>query len=97
MRIVARSTLRAFSVRHADAKGSLEAWFARAKRAEWTCMDDIARDIPSADPVGPKHVVFNIAGNSYRLVCTVFFPAKTLFIKFIGTHAQYDKINVKEV
>lgn len=41
--------------------------------------------------------MFNISGNSYRLVCTVFFPAKALFVKFIGTHAQYDKINVKEL
>jgi mRNA interferase HigB len=60
-------------------------------------MDDIIRDIPSADPVGPKHIVFNVSGNSYGLVCTVFFPAKTLFVKFVGTHTQYDKINVKEL
>lgn len=65
-------------------------------------MADIIRDIPSgdipsADPVGAKHIVFNISGNSYRLICTVFFPAKTLYVKFIGTHAQYDKTNVKEL
>lgn len=58
-------------------------------------MDDIVRDIPSADPVGAKHVVFDISGNCYRLVCTVFFPGQTLFVKFIGTHAQYNKITVK--
>jgi mRNA interferase HigB len=97
MRIISRSTLRDFWLRHADAKGGLEAWFARAKRADWTCMGDVVRDIPSADPVGPKHLVFNVCGNSYRLVCTVSFPAKTLFVKFVGTHPEYDRINVKEL
>jgi mRNA interferase HigB len=97
MRIVSRGALREFWASHADAKDGLEAWFARAKRANWKSMSNVVLDIPSADPVGPKHIVFNICGNSYRLVCTVFFPAKTLFVKFIGTHSQYDKIDVKEL
>lgn len=96
MRIISHSTLVAFGAKRPDAMASLEAWYRVGKRAKWGCMNDVVATIPSADPVGPKHVVFNIAGNKYRLVATVYFPQHTLWVKFIGTHAQYDKLKVKE-
>ena len=97
MRIIAHSTLLAFGTKHPDALGSLEAWYHVAKRARWGSMHDIVAAVPSADPVGSSHVVFNTSGNAYRLVVSVFFPQKTMWVKFIGTHARYHRIEVKEL
>ena len=96
MRIISRKTLKEFweSKGREDAEQPLKAWFAEASAATWSKMADIKERYPHASIVDRERVVFNIGGNKYRLVVKVWLPARALFIKFIGTHADYDAIDV---
>lgn len=97
MRIIARRTLREFSDTVADAKTALDAWFHEARKADWKTPNDIKEQYRNASIVGNNRVVFNIAGNKYRLVVRIDYSAGIIFIRFIGTHADYDKIDVEEI
>ncbi len=97
MRIIARRTLREFWARHPDAERPLRACFAEAHRAEWRSPADIKARYPSASVVANNRVVFNIGGNKYRLVVAIRYDARIVFIRFIGTHQQYDRIDVASV
>ena len=97
MRIVAKRTLREFWERHPDARPSLEHWYQQVRLANWDAPDQITSQWPRASIVGRNRVVFRIKGNQYRLVVEVFYPGRKVFIKFIGTHAEYDRVNVTEV
>ena len=95
MRIIARKTLRDFwEAGHADAEQPLKAWFAEVSRARWSTMADVKERYPHASVIDRERVVFNIGGNKYRLVVKVWFPAQAVWIKFVGTHAEYDDLNV---
>lgn len=96
MNVIAVRTLREFWKSHPDAAGPLQAWYAEAKTADWAKPQDIKDRFPSADFVEDR-VVFNIKGNTYRLIVAVYFPGRIMFIKFIGTHAEYDKIDAATV
>jgi mRNA interferase HigB len=96
MRIIARKTLCDFWRKHPDAEGPLKAWFAETSRATWRGMVDIKRQYATASVVDSERVVFNVGGNKYRLVVKVWFAGKAVWIKFIGTHARYDQIDVKD-
>jgi mRNA interferase HigB len=99
MRIISKSTLRKFWEHHphADAQGPLEAWYEEASQASWTCPGDIKRLYRHASLCGNNRVVFNIAGNKYRLVVEMQYQAGIAWVKFAGTHAQYDRIDVETV
>lgn len=97
MRIIAISTLRAFWTRHPDAQTPLQAWYALASRAQWKSPADIKAAYRNASFTANNRVVFNIKGNDYRLVVPVRYDKGLLFVKFVGTHAQYDKIDVLTV
>ena len=97
MRVIARSTLISFWEQYADAEGPLKAWFAEAKKATWQTMADIKQQYRSASIIDSERVVFNIGGNKYRLVVKFWFPGQTIWIKFIGTHKEYDTIDVTEL
>lgn len=98
MRVISRRTLRDFwKAGHADAAQPLKAWFAEVSKASWRSMAEIKRRYASASVVDAEHVVFNIGGNKYRLVVTVWFPGQTVWIKFIGTHERYGRIDVEEL
>ena len=97
MRIIARSKLIDYYTKHADAKVALEDWYQRVKKAEWARFADMKQMFRSVDSVGNQHYVFNIKGNDYRLVAVVKFTIKTVFIRFIGTHAEYDLVNAKTI
>ena len=97
MRIVARKTLRDFSDRHLQAKPGLDAWYHEVKRTEWHSPRDVKSLYPNARLVGKDRVIFNIANNRYRLVVKVNYAAGIVFIRFVGTHKEYDRINVEEV
>ena len=97
MRVVARSTLRSFWERHPDAEQPLRAWYSEAERAEWRTPGGIKRDYPSASIVGGNRVVFNICGNKYRLVVKVLYAFGVAYIRFIGKHSDYDKLDVETV
>lgn len=97
MRIVAISTLREFweQPEYENSKGALDAWYREAKQAEWDSPADIKAQHGNASILKGGRVVFNISGNKYRLVVSINFTTKTVFIKFIGTHSQYDNINAE--
>ena len=99
MRIIARKILREFweSSLYADSEQPLKAWFKVASEADWIDLADIKEQFRNASFVGNNLVVFNIGGNKYRLVVAVNYPYRVVYIRFIGTHKQYDKINVKEI
>ena len=101
MRVIARKTLRQFvnglkgSNVHKAVKAALDAWVHEALRARSKKPADVRRDYANASIVGPDRVVFNIKGNDYRLVVAVNYQHQIVFIKWIGTHKEYDKIDVR--
>ena len=97
MRVIARKTLRDFWERHTDAEQQLKAWFHETKVAEWKSFEDIKARYRSADVLSGNRVVFNIKGNAYRLVVKVHYNRGTVFIRFVGTHAEYDRIDAKTI
>ncbi len=103
MRVIARKTLVQFvgTLRGGKdqkaVKSALEAWFHEALRADWKNPADVVKAYAHASVVGSDRVVFNIKGNDYRLVVSINYPHQIIFIKWIGTHAAYDKIDVKTV
>lgn len=94
MVIISKTVIREFGLKHADANDALNDWFAIVKDANWSNFSDMKKTFNSVDAVGDKRFVFNIKGNQYRLVAMVFFSVRTVYIKFIGTHSEYDKIDV---
>ncbi len=99
MRIISRKTLREFweRPRCADSEQPLRAWFREATRADWKNPAEVKAAYRSASIVANNRVVFNIAGNKYRLVVKVNYAYRVLYIRFIGTHAEYDRIDVNKV
>lgn len=99
MRIIARATLRNFwqKPNYADAEQPLKVWFDEAKKANWETPQDIKNVYRNASFVGSNRVVFNIHGNKYRLIVAINYPAQIIFIRFIGTHKQYDSIDAATI
>lgn len=97
MRIIKEFPLREFWGQHADAESSLRLWIHDCKAASWRNAADVKAYARSADYVGNQRWVFNIGGNKYRLVVAICFKTKFALVKFIGTHAEYDKIDVATV
>lgn len=99
MRIVSHRRLVEFysQAGQGDAQVALERWYDIAARAEWKNLSDIKVDFPSTDYVGNQHYVFDIKGNKYRLVVVVKFTIGHVFIRFVGTHSQYDNIDVSTI
>ena len=98
MQVIARRTLREFWEAHPDAEAPLQAWYKIASRATWKAPQDIKDQFGSAvDFVGDNRVVFDIGGNKFRLVVHAAYPFKRLLVKFVGTHRDYDKIDVETV
>lgn len=98
MHVVSHKTLEAYYDKgNSKAKIPLERWFNVAKHAEWKTLADIKKDYPSVDYVGNQRYVFNIHGNDYRLVVVIQFTPGKLYIRWVGTHAEYDKIDCKTI
>lgn len=97
MRIISRKTLVDFWQSHKDVESELKAWFSEAEAASWKAPIDIKRRYPSADPVGVNRMVFNIKGNHYRLVVQIHYNTGIIYIRFVGTHAEYDKIDAEKI
>jgi mRNA interferase HigB len=96
-RIIAKSTLREFWEKHADSEQYLKTWYDTAKRAKWFSPNDVKQTYVSAGILKNGRVVFNIKGNKYRLIVEINFPRKWVFIRFIGTHKEYDKIDANNI
>jgi mRNA interferase HigB len=97
MRVIARKALRDFWEIHPDAEDSLRSWFREAEHATWSGPSDVKQRFSTASFIAGDRIVFNIKGNSYRLIVAVKYASGIVFIRFVGTHAQYDRINAAEV
>ena len=92
MRVIARKKIVDYYSIHPQAKTALDEWYIKTEEAEWKSLADIKQTFNSVDYVGNQHYVFNIKGNDFRLVVVIKFTPQHVFIRFIGTHAEYDKI-----
>jgi mRNA interferase HigB len=99
MRIIAFRTLREFFEKpeYADSEISLRAWYHDAKFSDWKSPNDLKQQYKNASIVGEGRVLFNIKGNTYRLVVAIDYEFQVIFVRFIGTHDQYDEIDVKTI
>ncbi|MEY3695019.1 MAG: hypothetical protein RL083_844 [Pseudomonadota bacterium] len=97
MRVISLAKLKAFYTEHPDAGQALKAWYDEARKASWETPQQIKDQYRSASFVGQNRVVFNIHGNKYRLVVAVAYRFGAVYIKFVGTHKDYDKIDVESV
>lgn len=97
MRIFTEQALREYAEEHPDSKVALQEWVTIVKKSEWACFADIKKTFNSADSVGNQHYVFNVKGNNYRLVVVVKFTVKFVYIRFISTHKEYDKIDCANI
>jgi mRNA interferase HigB len=97
VRIIARRALREFWEQHPDAEQPLRAWYHDAQKADWNSPADIKRVYASASIVGVNRVVFNIKGNKYRLVVAINYPYRVCYVRFVGSHQTYDRVDVKSV
>lgn len=97
MRVIAKRTLRLFWEQHPDAKGPIEAWHAEALKATWKTPQEVKAQFGSASILKGGRVVFNVAGNKYRLVVAIDYTRQASFVKFVGTHKEYDAINAQTV
>jgi mRNA interferase HigB len=100
MRVISKRTLREFwesTPKYADSEDPLKAWYREAKQAMWLTPADIKEQYRNASILKNNRTVFNIAGNKYRLVVEINYPAQMIFIRFIGTHQEYDKIDVETI
>lgn len=92
MRIIAERTIRLYYEEHPASKAALQDWVQKVKEANWRSFADMRNTFNSVDYVGNQHYVFNIKGNDFRLVAVVKFTVQFVLIRFIGTHAEYDRI-----
>lgn len=97
MRIIARKTLRLFWERHPDAEQALRAWFHDVTQADWKTPNDIRQVYATASIIAHNRVVFNIRGNQYRLIIAVNYDYGIVYIRFVGTHREYDQIDATTI
>jgi mRNA interferase HigB len=97
MRIIARRSLREFWERHPDVEQALKAWYHDVKLAEWTPPNDIRQMYATASIIANNRVVFNIRGNHYRLVVAINYAYQVVYIRFVGTHRDYDQIDAATI
>lgn len=97
MRVIAKRTLREFWEQNPDSEQQLMSWFRESSKAEWSNPNEIKEQYASASIPKNSRVIFNICGNKYRLVVEINFPRKWVFIRFIGTHKEYDKIDINSI
>lgn len=93
VRVIAKKTLKDFWVKYSDCEEQLKAWHKEASEARWASPQDIKDDYPSASFLQDNRVIFNIKGNKYRLIVKINYDFGLIWIRFVGTHAAYDKIN----
>jgi mRNA interferase HigB len=97
VRIIAKKTLNEFWLKHSDCEERLKSWYKEAVEAIWKTPQEIKKDYPSASFLQNNRVVFNIKGNSYRLIVKINYDFSLVWIRFIGTHAEYDKIDASKI
>lgn len=97
MRVIAKKTLRDFWAIHTDCEQQLKSWYKEAEEGKWKSPNDVKNYYPSASILENNRIVFNIKGNSYRLIVRINYYYQMVWIRFIGTHAQYDRIDAAKI
>ncbi|TAE33020.1 MAG: type II toxin-antitoxin system HigB family toxin [Cytophagales bacterium] len=97
MVIIAKAALTRYAEKHPDALVALMEWYDVVSVADWANIAEVRMQFNSVDYVGNERFVFNIRGNRYRLIVSILFSIRTIYIKFVGTHAEYDKLDAKTV
>ena len=100
MRVIALRTIKQFienRPEHADSREPVLAWYRQVLRADWASPADVKREIRSASILKDGRVVFNVAGNKYRIVVWINYPYRVVYVRFVGTHAEYDRIDAQTV
>lgn len=97
MRVIAKKTIKNFWINYSDCEQQLKTWYQEATDSNWKSPADIKRLYPSASILADNRVVFNIKGNTYRIVVRINYDYSIIWIRFIGTHAQYDKIDATQI
>jgi len=97
LRVIAKKILREFWETHPDCEQQLKAWYQEANDIVWVNPNDIKKEYPSASILQDNRVVFNIKGNNYRLIVRINYSYQMVWVRFIGTHAEYDKINASKI
>ena len=92
MRIITHTAIKQYYNLHPDAKLALDEWYIKTEKSQWNCFADVKQTFNNVDSVGGKRYVFNIKGNIYRVIALILFVPKIVYIRFIGTHSEYDKI-----
>jgi len=97
MRLIALSTLQAYWEQHPDAAASLRLWAEVALEADWSSMNEVQARWSKAKVLNRERARFDIAGGDYRLIAAFYFPARSVWVKFVGTHAEYDRVDALTV
>ncbi|NOZ35375.1 MAG: type II toxin-antitoxin system HigB family toxin [Chlorobi bacterium] len=97
MRIIAKGTLRRFWAKHKDCEEQLKSWYSEVSKINWSNPNELKEEYPSASILEDNRIVFNIKGNNYRLIVKINYEYKIMWIRFIGTHGEYDKINADKI
>jgi mRNA interferase HigB len=97
VRIIAKKTLREFWEAHPDSEQPLLAWYREVEQEDWATPAKVKEKYGSASIIGDSRVVFNIKGNDYRLIVKINYPYRVIYVRFVGTHVEYNAINAEEV
>lgn len=95
MVVISKAILHEFGLIHPDSIEALNKWYDECKKADWKNFAEIKKTFNTVDYVGNDRYVFDIKGNKYRIVAMIFLDIRTIFIRFVGTHKEYDKIDCK--
>lgn len=97
MRIIAKRVLKEFWEKHADCEQQLKSWYRETEKSKWSNINELKKDYPSASILSDNRIVYNIKGNKYRLIVKFNFEFQLCWIRFIGTHAAYDKVDANKI
>ena len=97
MVIIAKKSVNEFIEIYPRAKGPLLRWYLLIKEGDWASFSEMRNSASGVDSVGNDLYVFNLGGNKYRLIARIYFPVRTVFIRFIGTHKEYDQVNLSDL
>lgn len=97
MRIFTEQILKEYAETHPEAKVAIQEWVTKVRKSDWKCFADVKATFNSADNIGNQHYVFNLKGNNFRLVVVIKFTIHFVYVRFIGTHTEYDKIDCKNI
>ncbi len=97
MRIIAKSTLRDYWTVNKDAEQALLSWYKVANKAKWSNFNEVKQQFGTCKVLGHDRIIFKVKGNNYRLIIKISFENQLIWIRFIGTHSEYDLINAKEI